>query len=75
MPTVTANAVLNTPIEDLFLSKDFKAFSSLHHYHTLEQLIRQKASVLLQQEGTNYHLMQKYTEWLTANHLAHLLTH
>ena len=64
---------LREPINDLELSIEFKALAKSLNYHTLNELLLEKASLLLKKPGFTFHLLQELIQYLEKRELAGLL--
>ena len=64
---------LYQPINNLELSNEFKALADSLNYNTLNELLQEKASLLLKKPGFTFHLLQELIQYLEKRDLADLL--
>ena len=64
---------LHVPINDLELSNEFKSLVNSLNYNTLNDLLQEKASLLLKKPGFTFHLLQELIQYLEKRDLADLL--
>ena len=64
---------LGKPINDIELSNEFKSLAKSLNYNTLNELLQEKASLLLKKPGFTFHLLQELIQFLEKRDLADLL--
>ena len=60
-------------INELELSNEFKSLAKSLNYNTLNELLQEKASLLLNKPGFTFHLLQELIQFLEKRELADLL--
>ncbi|MFA6084671.1 hypothetical protein [Mucilaginibacter sp.] len=69
MSTHFAEPVLNTPINNLEISEEFKIKTGQLGFHTLASLLEYQPSDLLKLPGFGYRLLTEYIDFIEAAHL------
>jgi hypothetical protein len=73
MHTRFIEPILNKPIFQLGLSKDFSVVCELAGFHSIGDLLEWHTSELLRLPGFSYHLLSEYVDFLELNCLGHYL--